>query len=167
MQMVKDLQEKIWDDKRNICAYLNDENKYSDEFKDVMPFLKHSRIHEAITVIRLPYESHIKEFWENIMIISEQRIREKFKFGDYDDDPILLHDKMVKGCFLYMCYKRDINSKTLSKGCLPKPYKYLLHFLINCLGHRKGGFDKALEHMMSAVAALCLNRKFHFSKNDI
>ncbi|MFS7998226.1 hypothetical protein Hanom_Chr12g01151231 [Helianthus anomalus] len=43
-----------------------------------------------------------------------------------------------------------INATSYAKSCVFKPYKFLMHVVIHCLGHRKVGSDVAPKHLMSA-----------------
>ena len=54
-----------WDPKHNICAFLDENSKYSLNFRDIIRFLNRSRIKVAITIKTVPYISQISSFWEN------------------------------------------------------------------------------------------------------
>ncbi|MFS8024408.1 hypothetical protein Hanom_Chr16g01462871 [Helianthus anomalus] len=49
------------------------------------------------------------------------------------------------------------------RAMLKVAYIFLMHVVVMCLGHRKGGYDVATDYQMSAIAALVLNLKFNFS----
>jgi len=121
-----------WDPKHNICAFLDENSKYSLNFRDIIRFLNRSRIKVAITKKTVPYISHIKSFWdnaeidctqvppvirsvvlENPIVIYEGLIRQTFEFGDSHDQPYVLDDRLVRGCFKRMKYSGDINDMQL------------------------------------------------------
>ena len=126
-----------WDPKHNICAFLDENSKYSLNFRDIIRFLNRSRIKVAITKKTVPYISHIKSFWdnaeidctqeppvihsvvlENPIVISEALIRQTFELGDSHDQPYVLDDRLVRGCFKRMKYSGDINEKQLIRAKL-------------------------------------------------
>ena len=119
-----------WDPKHNTCAFLDENSKYSLNFWDIIRFLNRSRIKVAITKKTVSYISHIRSFWDNNkidctqeppviryvvlekpIVISEELIRQTFKFGDEHDQPFIQDDRLVKGCFKRMKYTWDINDK--------------------------------------------------------
>ena len=122
--------QKDWDPKHNICAFLDENSKYSLNFQDIIHSLNRLRIKVAITKKTVPYISHISSFWDNAevdcteeppvirsvvlekpIVISKELIRQTFEFGDAHDQPFVLDDRLVKDCFKRMKYTGDINDK--------------------------------------------------------
>ena len=110
-----------WDAKHNICAYLDLNSRYSLNFIDMITFLIRSRIRTAITMRTVPYQSIISSFWDNAevdctvdppvirskvkghpAVVSEESIRNMFQFGDEANQPFMLNDRLVRGCFQRM-----------------------------------------------------------------
>ncbi|MFS7978406.1 hypothetical protein Hanom_Chr10g00915121 [Helianthus anomalus] len=148
----------------------------------MMPFLKCSRIFKEIIEVHVPYEFIIREFWTNAtvecqftpleihsivqkkkVIIIEALIREVQDFKDSPNDPVKLDEKLVKGCFQKMGYNGYINATSYAKSYVSRPYKFLIHVVIQCLGHIKVDYDIALDYLVSAIVALCWNLQFNFS----
>ena len=171
-----------WDAKHNICAFLDLNSTYSVNFIEMITFLRRSRIFTAITMRTTPYQSIIQSFWDNAevdcdvdppvirskvkgrpAVISEDDIRNLLQFGDQPNQPFMLDDRLVRGCFQRMRYQGDINQKQYIRAKLSVQWKYLLHVLVHCLGSKKGGYDLCQEELMSAAVALTLNIPFNFS----
>ena len=96
-------------------------------------------------------------------MISEALIRQTFEFGDSHDQPFILNDRLVKGCFKRMKYSGDINDKQLTRAKLSVQWKYFLQVLVHCLGSKKGYYDVVQEELMCVAVALTLNKPFNFS----
>lgn len=61
-------------------------------------------------------------------------------------------------------FSNDINRGPYLKTGLSRPYKFLVHVVVQCLGHRKGGYEETIDYQMCIIATLCLNLKYNFSK---
>ncbi|MFS8002991.1 hypothetical protein Hanom_Chr13g01208621 [Helianthus anomalus] len=68
----------------------------------------------------------------------------------------MLDKKLVKGCFQRMGYNGYINATSYAKSCVLRPHNFLMHVVVQCLGHRKGGYDVAPDYPMSAIDVLGL-----------
>ncbi|MFS7918520.1 hypothetical protein Hanom_Chr03g00202151 [Helianthus anomalus] len=88
------------------------------------------------------------------IIISEALVHEVLNFPDEVDSPTKFPERMVKGCMLRMGYDGALNSANYLKSKFTKPYKFLIHSVLQSLSHCKGGYDAMRDYQMNMVAAL-------------
>ncbi|MFS8006611.1 hypothetical protein Hanom_Chr14g01251231 [Helianthus anomalus] len=129
--------------------------------------------------------SHIKYFWEKAtydatnktinslvkvngkdepIIITEQLVREVLNFPGDENSPTKFHERIVKGCMLRMGYNGDLNKANYLKANFPRLYKFLIHFVLLALSHRKGGYDVMRDYQMNMLTTFVLNKKYNFTK---
>ncbi|MFS8024670.1 hypothetical protein Hanom_Chr16g01466111 [Helianthus anomalus] len=65
---------------------------------------------------------------------------------------------MVKGCMLRLGYNGELNKANYLKACFPRLYKFLIHYVLLALSHRKGGYDVMRDYQMNMVTTLVLNK---------
>ncbi|KAI7734524.1 hypothetical protein M8C21_030971 [Ambrosia artemisiifolia] len=172
------------DSAHNICAYLGLDSKHYPAFKQVIEFLRGSRIHHAITVQADAYKDHQRQFWRTANIDSEavpttiratihnkpfaitvDTIRDILHFPDTTDkDPTMFDGDLIQGFFRRIKYDGDPGESQLIKSNLSPQWKYLMHVLIHCLSPRKGGYNACRISIQSAMVALTLNMPFNFSQ---
>ncbi|MFS7938166.1 putative SWIRM domain-containing protein [Helianthus anomalus] len=111
----------------------------------------------------MPPEIHLEVQKKNV-VVTEESIRRVLRFGDSATNLVSLDEKLVKRVFLRMGYNGYLNAESYAKSCVARPNKFLMHVVIQCLGHRKRGYDVATDYMMCAIVALCLSLKFNFSR---
>ncbi|KAF5767857.1 hypothetical protein HanRHA438_Chr14g0640491 [Helianthus annuus] len=147
-------------------------------FKPILPFFERSRIKKANTEQHPTYKSYVERFWKNAkfvenppsiyfmvevgnedkeVMITEDLIRRVLAFGDKADDPIGYSERMVKGCFYRMGYTGYVNHANFAKSNISRPNKFLVHVVIHALGHRKRGYDIAVDYIRCMIVALTLN----------
>ena len=176
-------EQREWDDKHNNLTFLDENHNAAKSIKDGILFIERSRIAYAATTPYTPYFSHIREFWNNARLncevdppviessvknnpiqISEQTIRDVWRFGDSANDPKEIPKVVNWGCLLRMKYAVDLRDKGgINKGFLPPVYKYIADTVIHVLVGRKGGYDDLPHVLLSALTALILNKPFNFS----
>ncbi|MFS7962806.1 hypothetical protein Hanom_Chr08g00730821 [Helianthus anomalus] len=141
--------------KHNICCILVE--KYP--FKEVLKFLRDSRICKALTEKHKCYGSHVRTFWNTAhyvedekVIHSAMRIKEdkdkdidiprKITVGDVkrvldlkykDEDPIIGSERLCKSLWMRMGYAWFINDPAYAKSKFSRPYKFLVHCVIHAL----------------------------------
>ncbi|MFS7946311.1 hypothetical protein Hanom_Chr06g00534531 [Helianthus anomalus] len=71
---------------------------------------------------------------------------------------------MVKGCMLRLGNNGPLNKENYLKACFPRLYKFLIHYVLLALSHKKGGYDVMRDYQMNMVTALVLYKKYNFSK---
>ncbi|KAJ0579495.1 hypothetical protein HanHA300_Chr04g0118561 [Helianthus annuus] len=156
--------------KHNLYCILEEDYPNIELFKEVIPFLKKSRICKALTEKHKCYESHVRTFWsaarydeKDETIYSAFKIKDdkkkdidlevKFTVGDVrrvldlqdkDEDPIIISERLSKGFWLRMGYTGHINDKGYIKSKFCRPYEFLVHCVIHALSHRKGAYDETL-----------------------
>src|ERR1044071_6884799 len=165
----------------NCCAYLGHVKKHT-EFARIIEFLKRSRVIDAIATPAIIYRDHHQEFWANakmdfwdnesslvskiqgeLVIISENDIREALKLEDVKTDPRELSWTEQRKGFLRMKYNGPITDGSLHKGKLCPQFKYLAHVMIHVFGSASGGYDVMRKSISSLMVALILNKPFNIS----
>ncbi|KAF5796787.1 hypothetical protein HanXRQr2_Chr08g0355921 [Helianthus annuus] len=175
----------LFDPLHNTCCVYDKELSKMDGFKDILEFMERLPIQKALADQRLVFRSHIKYFWEKAtydkanktinslvkvngkdepIIITEQLVREVINFLDDENSPTKFPERMVKGCMLRMGYNGDLYKANYLKANFPRLYKFLIHFVLLALSHRKGGYDVMRDYQMNMVTALVLNNKYNFTK---
>ncbi|KAJ0770314.1 hypothetical protein HanPI659440_Chr07g0255861 [Helianthus annuus] len=175
--IMKILQAKASDfhNKHNICCILDETYPNIEPFKDVLQFLKDSRICKALTDRHKCYDSHVRFFWNVAHYVQEEKaihsalrikdeknkdvdipvkiivsdVRRVLDLKDKDEDPIISSERLCKGFWLRMGYAGFINDQAYTKLKFSKPYKFLVHSVIPALGHMKGAYDEASDYIMN------------------
>ncbi|MFS7954114.1 hypothetical protein Hanom_Chr07g00626521 [Helianthus anomalus] len=157
--------------KHNICCILEENFQNIEPFKDVVPFLRESRIFKASKEKHKCYESHVRSFWNVVRYEEEEKainstvrikdendkdvdlsvnfivgdVRRVLDLQDKDEDPIIGSERLCKGFWLHMGYTGYINDKGYINSKFCRPYKFLVHCVIHALSHRKGAYDEASD----------------------
>ncbi|KAF5810224.1 hypothetical protein HanRHA438_Chr04g0176591 [Helianthus annuus] len=176
--------------KHNICCVLDETYPNIKPFKDVVPFLKDSRIYWELTDRHKCYGSHVRFFWNAAHYVEDEKaihsavrikgennkdvdipvkitvgdIRRVLDLKDKDEDPIIGSERLCKGFWLRMGYTGHINDRAYTKSKFCRPYKFLVHYVIHALGHRKGAYDEASDYIMNIISSLFLNRPCNISQ---
>ena len=98
-----------------------------------------------------------------LVIISENDIREALKLEDVKTDPRELSWTEQRKCFLRMKYNGPITDGSLHKRKLCPQFKYLAHVMIHVFGSASGGYDVMRKSISSLMVALILNKPFNVS----
>ncbi|MFS7953297.1 hypothetical protein Hanom_Chr07g00616861 [Helianthus anomalus] len=175
--------------KHNIYCILEEIFPNIEPFKNVVPYLRESRIFKALTEKHKCYGSHVRFFWNAAEYVEEEKaihsavrikdeknkdvdlsmkitvddVRRVLNLKDKDEDPIILSERLCKGFWLRMGYTGYINDKGYIKLKLCRPYKFLVHCVIHALSHRKGAYDEASDYIMNIIACLVLKRPYNIS----
>ncbi|KAJ0561125.1 hypothetical protein HanHA300_Chr06g0219341 [Helianthus annuus] len=91
-------------------------------------------------------------------------MRRVLDLKDKDGDLVGLSERLCKGLWFRMGFMGVVNETHYNKQNLSQPYKFLVHSVIHTMGHRKGGYDVAIDYIMCMVTALILNRPYNFSQ---
>ncbi|MFS7965405.1 hypothetical protein Hanom_Chr09g00761871 [Helianthus anomalus] len=154
--------------KHNICCVLDEKLPKMDPFKEILKFIGDSRINKALTDQHKYYESHMKD--ENKkdidveVLFTVADVRRVLDLKDSDEDPIIVPEILCKGLWMRMGYTGFVNDQTYTKSKLPKPYKFLVHFVIHAVGHRKCAFDESADYIMNIITCLFLNSPYYISQ---
>ncbi|MFS7953772.1 hypothetical protein Hanom_Chr07g00622461 [Helianthus anomalus] len=97
------------------------------------------------------------------IVISEELVHEVVDFPDDANSPTKFLERMVKGCMLRMGYDGALNNSNYLKSKFQKPYKFIVHSVLQALSHCKGGYDAMRDYQMNMVTDLVLNKKYIFS----
>ncbi|MFS7948750.1 hypothetical protein Hanom_Chr06g00563541 [Helianthus anomalus] len=158
-------------------------------FKEIILFMKESRIAKAIIEKHTCYESHVRMFWKSARYEEKEKtiysgvqkkdgngknidvevkitvgnVRRVLDLKDSDDDPIVIPERLCKGLWFRMGYSGHVNDKYIkSRFC--RPYKFLVHCVIYALSHRKGAYDETSDYIMNIITSLVLNRPYNISQ---
>ncbi|KAM0064214.1 hypothetical protein Hdeb2414_s0003g00100251 [Helianthus debilis subsp. tardiflorus] len=175
----------LFDPVNNTCYVYDKSLSKMAGFKDILEFMERLPIQKALSDQRLVFRSHIKYFWEKAtydkvnktinslvkvkgkdepIIITEQLVREVSNFPDDENSPTNFPERMVIGCMLVMGYNGELNKENYLKANFPRLYKFLIHYVVLALSHRKGGYDVMRDYQMNMVTTLVLNKKYNFTK---
>ncbi|KAJ0702927.1 hypothetical protein HanPI659440_Chr14g0545191 [Helianthus annuus] len=176
-------EEQIMSEPRhNMVAFLDLEGKV-DDYKEIMQWLRESRINEVVTFPTPVYKSLIKAFWETVKIIefdgkeviqgqvhklnvdiSPEILNTVLELQDDANAPFSIPIMCTRGCLLRMKYTGDIFAGQINKANLPLWYKFLLYVLIQCLSKSRAGYDKVGNDLVGLMVALILNKPFSISQ---
>ncbi|MFS8033745.1 hypothetical protein Hanom_Chr17g01573201 [Helianthus anomalus] len=158
-----------------------------DPFKEILKFIKDSRIHKALTDQHKCYGSPMRAFWNNAgyeeadktiystvkmkdengkdidveVKITVGDLRRVLDFKDKDEDPIIVSERLCKGMWMRMRYTGFVNDPAYTKSKHSRPYKFLVHSVIHALGHKKGALDESADYIMNIITCLILNRPYN------
>ncbi|KAJ0733511.1 hypothetical protein HanPI659440_Chr11g0409081 [Helianthus annuus] len=119
----------------NIYCILDENYPNMEPFKEIIPFLKESRIYKVLTEKHKCYKSHVRTFWSSVRyddkemtIYSAVRMKDengkdidlevKFTVDDVrrvldlqdkDEDPIIILERLSKGFWFRMGYTGHVN----------------------------------------------------------
>ncbi|KAF5779148.1 hypothetical protein HanRHA438_Chr12g0567281 [Helianthus annuus] len=155
-------------------------------FKEIIPFLKESRICKALTKKHKCYESHVRTFWSSVRYEEKEKtiysavrmkdekekdtdlevkftvddVRRVLNLQDKDGDPIIIPERLSKGFWFRMGYIGHVNENYIkSRFC--RPYKFMVHCVVHALSHRKEAYDETSDYIMNIIACLVLNRPYN------
>ncbi|KAJ0786262.1 hypothetical protein HanOQP8_Chr02g0053341 [Helianthus annuus] len=172
-----------WHASHNIYCILDENYPNMEPFKEIVPFLKESRIYKALTEKHRCYESHVRMFWKSVRYDEEEKtiysavklkdendkdidlevkftvddVRRILDLKDNDDDPIIILEHLSKGFWFRMGYAGHMNDKGYIKSRFCRPYKFMVH----ALSHWKGAYDETSDYIMNIIAYLVLNRPYN------
>ncbi|MFS7996364.1 putative transcription factor bZIP family [Helianthus anomalus] len=163
-----------WHPTHYIYCILDENYANMELFKEIIPFLKESRIAKALTEKHKCYESHtiysaVQKKDENGQDVDVEvkftvaDVRKVLDLKDSDDDPIIIPERLSKGLWYRMGYTGHVNEKYLkSRFC--RPYKFMVHCVVQALSHRKGAYDETSDYIMNIITCLVLNRPYNISQ---
>ncbi|MFS7968438.1 hypothetical protein Hanom_Chr09g00797441 [Helianthus anomalus] len=65
---------------------------------------------------------------------------------------------------ILLVYRKFVNESHYNKQNISQPYKFIFHSVIHAVGHRRGGYDVAVDYIMCMVTTLILNRPYKYSQ---
>ncbi|KAF5803105.1 hypothetical protein HanRHA438_Chr06g0276681 [Helianthus annuus] len=174
-----------FDSRHNICCTLHKSLSKTKPFEEILDFIGRCQMKKVLTDKHKVYRSHIECFWtgerykeedkaihsfalvgkDDIeLIIKPDDIRRVLDLKDKDEDVVGLSERLCKGLWIRMGFMGVENESHYNKQNLSQPYKFLVHSEIHAMGHRKGGYDVAVEYIMCMVTALILHHPYNFSQ---
>ncbi|MFS7978459.1 hypothetical protein Hanom_Chr10g00915731 [Helianthus anomalus] len=168
----------------NIFCVLDRSLPKIESFKGILDFMDRIRIQKALTDQHKAYRSHVERFFsaarfdekdnaihsythvenEDIeVIITKAYIRRVLEFNDKEDYHVGYPERLANRCFFRMGYTGFVNDPNCNKANSTMPYKFLVHSVIHAMGHRKGGYDVAVDYIVCMKTILVLNLSYNFS----
>ncbi|KAJ0879561.1 hypothetical protein HanRHA438_Chr10g0452941 [Helianthus annuus] len=161
-------EELVMSEKRhNMIAYLDPEGNFT-ELKEIMQWIRESRINKAVTFSTPVYKSLIKAFWNSASVVvvdgiefiqgqvnevnvnvSPDILNTVLELQDDPNAPYSIPIMCTRGCLLRMKCTGDIFSGQINKGDLPM---------------RRAGYDMAGNDLVGLMVALVLSKPFSISK---
>ncbi|KAL8265743.1 hypothetical protein R6Q59_003087 [Mikania micrantha] len=151
---------RFYNDKHNVKALVNEDLKEASLFRDVISFMKRSRISHAISANPVISMHHVTSFWDNAdfdcaaeppvliskiddvsILFSVEDLRVALRFQDSDDDPLTISNYLICAVFNRMGYNGDVTASQLVKMYLYGQWRYPFHVVIMCLSNIKSGTD--------------------------
>ncbi|KAF5813381.1 hypothetical protein HanXRQr2_Chr03g0097651 [Helianthus annuus] len=170
-----------WHPTHNIYCILDENYANMEPFKEIVPFLKESRIAKALTERHKCYEFHVRMFWKSVRYDKKEKtiysvvqkkdenrkdidvVRRVLDLKDSDDDPTIIPVRLSKGLWFRMGYTGHVNDKCLkSRFC--RPYKCMVNCVVQALSHRKGAYNETSDYIVNIITCLVLNRSYNVSQ---
>ncbi|MFS7918204.1 hypothetical protein Hanom_Chr03g00198081 [Helianthus anomalus] len=90
-------------------------------------------------------------------------LRRVLELVDSDDDPTIIPERLCQGLWCRMGFIGRLNGK-MGKTMFSKTYKFMIHYVVHALSHRKGAYDETSDYIMNSITSLVLNRPYNVSK---
>ncbi|MFS7904580.1 hypothetical protein Hanom_Chr01g00037791 [Helianthus anomalus] len=97
------------------------------------------------------------------LIFTVADVRRVLDLRDSDDDTIIIPERLSKGLWCRMGYTGHVNDIYLkSRFC--RPYKFMVHCVVQALSHRQGAYDETSDYIMNIITCLVLKRPYNISQ---
>ncbi|KAM0043458.1 hypothetical protein Hdeb2414_s0010g00341541 [Helianthus debilis subsp. tardiflorus] len=90
-------------------------------------------------------------------------LRRVLELGDSDNDPTIILERLAKGLWCRMGFTGHINGKLINT-MFSSAYRFMIHYVIQALSHRKGAYDEASDYIMNIITCFVLNRPYNVSQ---
>ncbi|KAM0046498.1 hypothetical protein Hdeb2414_s0009g00317031 [Helianthus debilis subsp. tardiflorus] len=176
-------------EKGNVYCLLYETNTKDIVVEEMAKFLRESRIGKALTNKTVVYESHVRTFWNSARYEESDKsiysairkkdengkyvdlemkfnvgdLRRVLELGDTENDPTIMSKRLAKGMWCRMGFTGHINGK-MTKTSFSNAYKFLMHYVVHSLSHRKGAYDETSDYIMNIITSLMLNRHYNVSQ---
>ncbi|KAJ0533009.1 hypothetical protein HanIR_Chr09g0403441 [Helianthus annuus] len=146
--------------KHNICCISDESFPNIEPFKDVVPFLRDSRIFKALTDRHKCYGSHVRFFWGVAYYVEEEKaIHSAVRIKDEKNKDVDLPVKIIVNGVRRVLDLQDkdedsiISSERLCKG-----------FWLRMGYTGKVAYDEASDYIMNIISNLVLNQPYNISQ---
>ncbi|GJY84227.1 putative ribonuclease H-like domain-containing protein [Tanacetum coccineum] len=170
-----------YSDKHNMVAFLKKPNG-SDDFYEIVDFLKRTPLRYALTHNPTIYDSLVKQFWQTATVrtianrnqellatidgkaytITEASVRSSLQLADATGITNLPDAEIHEG-LATMGYVSD-GTLTFWKKHFTPQWKFLIHTILHCISPKSGGWDQFSSNIATALICLSSNRVYNFSK---
>ncbi|GJT80406.1 hypothetical protein Tco_1054748 [Tanacetum coccineum] len=170
-----------YSDKHNMVAFLKKPNG-SDDFHEIVDFLKRTPLRYALTHNPTIYDSLVKQFWQTATVrtiangnqellatidgkaytITEASVRSSLQLADATGITNLPDAEIHEG-LATMGYVSD-GTLTFWKKHFTPQWKFLIHTILHCMSPKSGGWDQFSSNIATTLICLSSNRVYNFSK---
>ncbi|GKA98294.1 hypothetical protein Tco_0826231 [Tanacetum coccineum] len=164
-----------YSDKHNMVAFLKKPNG-SDDFHEIVDFLKRTPLRYALTHNPTIYDSLVKQFWQTATVrtiangnqellatidskaytITEASVRSSLQLADATGITNLPDAEIHEG-LATMGYVSD-GTLTFWKKHFTPQWKFLIHTILHCISPKSGGWDQFSSNIATALICLSSNR---------
>ncbi|GJY84226.1 hypothetical protein Tco_0497602 [Tanacetum coccineum] len=164
-----------------MVAFLKKPNG-SDDFHEIMDFLKRTPLRYTLTHNPTIYDSLVKQFWQTATVrtianghqellatidgkeytITEASVRSSLQLADAMGITNLPDAEIHEG-FATLGYVSD-GTLTFWKTYFTPQWKFLIHTILHCMSPKSGGWDQFSSNIATALICLSSNRAYNFSK---
>lgn len=153
------------------------------QFKDVVTWIRRSRIGFAVENVEPVYVSHIEDFWRSARVetvarvkrikatvrnrplfITEDTVRTVLRLRDEPGTIRFMAKADIHEQFRRFGYKGEFDKRgDVKKTQLTRDWRLISHVFIMSLGHRKGGYNALSTEWSTAMIKICKEEKFNLS----
>ncbi|GKC98476.1 hypothetical protein Tco_1168751 [Tanacetum coccineum] len=171
----------MYSDKHNMVTFLKKPNG-SDDFHEIVDFLKRTSLGYALTHNPTIYDSLVKQFWQTATVrtiangnqellatidgkaytITEASVRSSLQLANAIGIFNLPDAKIHEG-HSTMGYVSD-GTLTFWKKHFTPQWKFLIHTILYCMSSKSGEWDQFSSNITTALICLSSNRIYNFSK---
>nr|GEZ31268.1 putative ribonuclease H-like domain-containing protein [Tanacetum cinerariifolium] len=160
-------------DKHNMVAFLK-KPQGSEDFHQIVDFLKASHIRYALTENLTIHVSLIIQFWRtaSVRTLDNGEIEINATVDGHDKTIIeasarrhlKLADAEIFKQLALMGYVTDSDKLTFQKGHFSPQWRFLIHTILHCLSPEKTSWEQFSSNIAIAKICLAINRRFNYSK---
>src|ERR1043165_4775199 len=153
------------------------------KFKDVVTWIRRSRVGYAVEHSLQVYCSHIEDFWRSArvevagrvkrinatvrnkaVVITEDTVRTVLRLQDQPGTVRFMSKADIHQQFRNFGYKGDFDRRgDVKKSQLTRDWRLISHVFIMSLCHRKGGYNALSVEWSTAMIKICKDEAFNLS----
>ncbi|KAJ0623044.1 hypothetical protein HanIR_Chr01g0027391 [Helianthus annuus] len=165
--------------KHNQIALLDENLRGIDDYREIIRFLRRSRIAHALTANVRIVKSYMENFWATALVnndtieatvngqqivITEEVIRAALQLGELDHGEICYDATIREHAVRHFGYSGPLPSRQINKGMLREKWRFFFHVIMQCFAPRKSGMDGMGHKLLSAMIGLTFNQPYNFAR---
>ncbi|KAJ0783502.1 hypothetical protein HanLR1_Chr01g0021031 [Helianthus annuus] len=166
--------------KHNQIALLDENLRGIDDYKEIIRFLRRSRIAHALTANVRIVKAYMEHFWATArvnnndtieatvngqqIVITEEVIRAALQLGELDHGEICYDATIRERAVRHFGYSGPLPSRQINKGMLREKWRFFFHVIMQCFAPRKSGMDGMGHKLLSAMIGLTFNQPYNFAR---